>query len=473
MTRFHMLARGHALAVAAALVFACSLTGLSTEGAAKKAKPAAAGNAAQPAAGPQRGQAPSDDDAEQKKQAAAAARQAYDAGLKAFANSKYQSAEELLSTALKGGGLAPTEMAKAFYTRGMAYKKQNKPGQAISDLTSALWLKNGLSGTDRETATAERSEAYKMAGIEDTGKGPERVVVSNPNVASAASAAPVPAAPPPGSIPTANASSAGLSDAAIAQAAASGPHAGTGSPGAVTRQDTTSEAAQDAARARASYASGDENGLQAVASSSVSAGGTAPPATSNSFSLAQPAEAAPTSTASSSPMSTITAVPSTVAGFFSNMFGGGTPAPAAGTTPVSNVTTASTSPSSAEPETSSWSSATVVSDHAAQKPSKHKTQMAAVEPPPAPVAAPSKPGKYKVHIAALRSRAEAEALAQKLVAEHGADLSNHAPTVDEAVIGSMGTFYRVRVGGYASQDEPRGLCNKLRTSGLDCLVVTN
>jgi hypothetical protein len=73
----------------------------------------------------------------------------------------------------------------------------------------------------------------------------------------------------------------------------------------------------------------------------------------------------------------------------------------------------------------------------------------------------------------MRSRADAEALAQRLIAQHGADLDNHVPTVDEAVIGSMGTFYRVRIGGYASQEEPRGLCNKLRTSGLDCLVVTN
>ena len=73
----------------------------------------------------------------------------------------------------------------------------------------------------------------------------------------------------------------------------------------------------------------------------------------------------------------------------------------------------------------------------------------------------------------MRSRAEAEQLAQNLVAQHGADLANHVPTVDEAVIGSMGTFYRVRIGGYASQEEPRGLCNKLRSSGLDCLVVTN
>lgn len=91
------------------------------------------------------------------------------------------------------------------------------------------------------------------------------------------------------------------------------------------------------------------------------------------------------------------------------------------------------------------------------------------EPRPAAVTK----GKFKIHIAALRSRAAAEALAQKLIAQHGAELGNHMPVVDSAVIGSMGTFYRVRIGGYASQAEPRSLCNKLRSSGLDCLVVTN
>jgi cell division septation protein DedD len=110
----------------------------------------------------------------------------------------------------------------------------------------------------------------------------------------------------------------------------------------------------------------------------------------------------------------------------------------------------------------------------ASKASKRPAQTAAVAPAAtAPARAAKTGGKYKVHIAAVRSRDEAEALAQKLVAQHGAELADHAPTVDKAVIGSMGTFYRVRIGGYASQDEPRGLCNKLRTSGLDCLVVTN
>jgi cell division septation protein DedD len=154
-----------------------------------------------------------------------------------------------------------------------------------------------------------------------------------------------------------------------------------------------------------------------------------------------------------------------VTGFFSNIFGGSSSAPAAETQAPAGVTTASTG---AVAETSSWSNATVVNEGDSAKATDKKPQVAA-----AAKSASATKGKYKVHIAAFRSRTEADALAQQLVAQHGADLDNHVPTVDEAVIGSMGTFYRVRVGGYASQEEPRDLCNKLRTSGLDCLVVTN
>jgi cell division septation protein DedD len=73
----------------------------------------------------------------------------------------------------------------------------------------------------------------------------------------------------------------------------------------------------------------------------------------------------------------------------------------------------------------------------------------------------------------VRSRPEAEALAQKLATQQGPALKSRIPVVDEAVIGSMGTFYRVRVGSFANADEPRGVCNTLRSSGFDCLVVTN
>ena len=466
MTQSHRLARDPALAAAVAFAFACVLAGWPSAGEAGKIK-------SNPPHAPQSAPAPASEasqEADQKKQAAAAARQAYDAGLKAFANGKYQPAIDQLSAAVKGGGLSNAEIAKALYTRGAAYKKQNKPGLAISDLTSALWLKNGLTGTDRQKATAERAEAYNMAGLQETGDASERAVVDNPNS-------------------SASSSSAGLSAAAVAQAAASQsqPASASGASGAapaasgpVTRQDAESDAAKDAARARAAYGPVDAGGLQAAAAATVvrSPAESAAPAESagsNTFAMAGPAEASPVAPVAPAPASSST---SSVSGFFSNLFGGGSPPPAPAAPESAAVTTASTA--HAEPETSSWSSSTVVTEgkarprpDMAKKAVKQHTQTAAIAPVAAPIRAAKAVGKYKVHIAALRSREEAEALAQKLVAQHGDDLGTHAPAVDEAVIGSMGTFYRVRIGGYASQDEPRGLCNKLRSSGLDCLVVTN
>jgi tetratricopeptide (TPR) repeat protein len=435
MTELGRLSRGLMQVAAAAFAFAFLFTGALPAFEAGSAKAASKEDARK----------------EQREKAAAAARAAYDAGLKAFAKAKYQSAVDELSKAVKAGSLTNAEMAKALYTRGLAYKKQEKPGLAISDLTSALWLKNGLSADDRKKATAERSEAYKMAGIQDTGEGLERAVVANPNTSTSTSTAT--------SAGTAS-SSAGLSAAAVAQSAAA--HSGSGadddSDGTpqITRQDANSEAAKDAARARAAYGTVHGNGLQAAASATV---------VGNSASADSPKVVTVTPSTSSS-------ITSSVSNFFSNMFGGGTPAPPEASQQPASVTTASTSP--VEPEVSAWSSATSVtgahSEPAAapQKAATHHSRKTAA------TSRKAKPrGKYKVHIAALRSREDAEALAHKLVAQHAADLDNHTPTVDKAVIGSMGTFYRVRIGGYASADEPRSLCNKLRTSGLDCLVVTN
>jgi hypothetical protein len=424
MTQFRKLVRSTRLAAAAGVcAFAATAIVVPSLADAKKAKPAASAQA-----GDESKLSPD----EQKKKAS---RQAYDAGLKDFANGRYQPAIDQFSNALKTGGLSSTEMAKALYTRGIAYKRQKQPGLAISDLTSALWLKNGLSASERETATAERAEAYKMAGIQDTGKGPERVVGA-PISASPATTSQATATPAHGP----NSGSAGLSAAAIAQAAASNGSNESGGA-SVTRQDPSSSAAQDAARARAAYAP--VNSLAAPAASA-------------------PAPATQTTAAAPAPSGSFG---SGVTGFFSNIFGGSASAPPADPQASAGVTTASTG---AVAETSSWTNATVVNEGSSAK-STAKTQKTATAAKPARATK----GKYKIHIAAVRSRAEAESLAQQLVAQHGADLDNHVPTVDEAVIGSMGTFYRVRINGYASQEEPRGVCNKLRTSGLDCLVVTN
>ena len=89
---------------------------------------------------------------------------------------------------------------------------------------------------------------------------------------------------------------------------------------------------------------------------------------------------------------------------------------------------------------------------------------------PAPSTAPS--GKYHVQIAAVRSRSEAYALSVRLLSQYGGEFGSRRPAVKETVIGSMGTFYRVSVGPYASERETAQLCGSLRANGFDCLVIT-
>ncbi|MBS0251075.1 MAG: SPOR domain-containing protein [Proteobacteria bacterium] len=457
MTQFQGLARRVALAATVACVFASTLAVWPSIGEARKAK-AASGPSGPSAQGPQAG-----GDAAQKAAEIEAAKKAYDAGLKAYAAGKFKPSIEQLSVAIASGKLSSPELAKALFTRGRAFKKDNQAGLSISDFTSAIWLKNGLSPDEQKSAIAERSEAYSAAGLPDTGSRPDQRVIGTPAVASApASNVTGNAAPGP------NAGSAGLSAAAVAEAASAQK--------AATSKDATSA---EISRAPVNG----ETTLQSAAAGSV-AESTAKPASSGiagffgwgqSSSAPQPAPAPAAPSTGSSFTQTVSSIPGNVSGFFSNMFGGSSSstsepavAPAAAAPPV-GVTTASTV--AVAPETSSWSSATTVASRAQRESIRPEKASYSREVQPT-AAAPTK-GKFKIHIAALRSKEQADALAQKLIAQHGAELGNHLPVVDSAVIGSMGTFYRVRIGGYASQEEPRSLCNKLRSSGLDCLVVTN
>ena len=44
--------------------------------------------------------------------------------------------------------------------------------------------------------------------------------------------------------------------------------------------------------------------------------------------------------------------------------------------------------------------------------------------------------------------------------------------IEEAVMGNMGTLYRVRLGPFASSKEVDSACPRLRDAGLDCLVLS-
>lgn len=408
---------------------------------------------------------------------AAAAKRSYEGGVKAYNAGRHQNAVDQFNLALRGGGLSSAEMAKGLYYRGLSYKKLNKPGLAISDLTSALWLKNGLSDSDRASAEAARAEAYKAAGVAE-GPAPVAARSGPPEAAPAPAAvgAPAPAPAATAAAPAAPAPAmsnfqpsgqqAASSDGGFPQPLTMGAETAVPPPPRYARSETSGTINQAAALDQPT----------SVASNYVSTGA-APQAAQ-----AQPAlSAAPMAegTGTPAPAPSAGGALAGVSGFFSNLFGGNsTSSP---TQAPSAVATASTHPAPpVTPQTSSWSGGTSMTEGnakkmaAAPKPAAAApVQTAALAPAAAPAAPKVKGGKYKIHVAAVRSRAEAEALAQRLNAEHGKALASRMATVDEATIGSMGKFYRVRVGSYPTADEPRGLCNTLRNSGYDCLVVTN
>ena len=305
----------------------------------------------------------------------AQAQKTIEAAVKLLEAGKATEATHMLSAVLSGGNLPPAIMAKALLYRGIAYRQQKMPAQAIADLTSALWLKGGLAQSDRTDALHQRASAYQEAGLTEGG-------------------------------------------GAITPAV----------PSTARAQTRTASAASGWAAATSS--SGPSSGLAPSSQDEA-----APKQSSSGWSLGNP---------------------------FAGLFGGSsTPAPSP---PPSPPTTASIEPpgranasGAQHPRTSAWSRNTEV----------HGGSGAAA------ASAPARPeGRFRIQLGMVRTQDEAQSLAAKVKREHGPALASREPEVDQAVVGNMGSFYRVRVGPFATQQEGQAACAKLKGSGLDCLVVT-
>jgi tetratricopeptide (TPR) repeat protein len=300
--------------------------------------------------------------AKSKRQDPVEAERAIDAALQQLEAGKSAEAAQALTRVLNGGGLPPAMMAKALLYRGIAYRQQKKPAQAIADLTSALWLKGGLGEADRGDALKQRAAAYQEAGLADSGGS---IAPAVPNTTRGARTA--------------------------------------------------------------------------------SVGGTSP-------------EAAPSAPPSSSGWSNP----------FAGWFGGASPAPSSPPQPGPSTTASIETPpqaraaprSNPQPgtKTSAWSSQTEVrggSGSAGESPAAAKPE-----------------GRFRIQIGMLRTEAEAQALSARVKREHPHALGARETEIDEAVVGNMGSFYRVRIGPFASAQEGQAACAKLKGAGIDCLLVT-
>lgn len=106
---------------------------------------------------------------------------------------------------------------------------------------------------------------------------------------------------------------------------------------------------------------------------------------------------------------------------------------------------------------------------------------AATTPTPASVAAKPAPavaaaggdalsGSHLVQVGAFRSQGEADGQWAKMQGKLGAFLDGKAKDVEVADLGSKGTFYRLRVGPFASADDAKTYCAGLKERGTDCLI---
>jgi hypothetical protein len=497
------------------------------------------------AAGDATAQAKKKDDGAAKAAAAEKAAQvqsAYAAGAKAFEAGDMVGAEQGLSSALAGGGLPNSQMARALYLRGSVYRRTGRPAQAISDLTTAVWLKGGLSEADKAKATEERQLAYREAGLGDTPPPIGAAPLDGPKTASPGAPAAAPGAQvvqvtqqsfwsgismPSISIPSLTGSPEPAQTAA-AVAPGQTPPAQTSQPsgfwsflpslGGASPPADAAAGASDPAFATTTIAAGSDSGAPAlgyaadatlVAESAPSSSWDTQTAQAAAAAPAQPQQTVasyvppPGQDAYSPPPAAATPAPApaasdgassgigaafagtgqAVTGFFSNMFGGGSQATAPGESAA--LTTGSTEGGSATwgPETTVVTSQTssmiqrTPESPPASTPADGPlpwTSASTAAPAPAPVqvASTGRGGAYKLQVAAVRSRDEADRLAQSLRSYPAVRDGIVTAEVDETVIGSMGTFYRVRLGPYADAKEPGQLCKTLKPQGFDCLVVT-
>jgi sporulation related protein len=391
--------------VAAVLGLASAFsTGALAAGKAADDKAAAAGDQAE--AGAQAPQATA-----KKKHDPADAQRAVEHAAKLIDAGKTEQAVQALSTTLAGGNLPPSIMARALFLRGIAYRQQKKPAQAIADFTSALWLKGGLSESDRADSLRQRTAAYQEAGLSQSGE---------------------------------------IAPAAGASAKEPRPKAAAPWSNGTT---TSAPPAQTAA-------------LNQEPSAPASGGGW---------------------------------------DLFANLFGGsgsafagqpaaGAAAPPADAAKILNAesSTAERAPPPRRAQASGWARQTQVEGERPPRvetgaiagkeeaPRRQAALPAAAatankeEVPQRQAALPEagkKGGHIRIQIAAVRTQAEAQALAAKVMREHAATLAAREPQIDQTVMGNMGSFYRVLIGPFASAQETQGVCAKLKGAGLDCLVT--
>ena len=375
--------------------------------------------------------------------------QAQDAGLKNGAASlnsgNYNAALRELSAAVNDRKSSKGQAAKALYLRGVAYRKLNQPGRAVSDLGAAIWL--GLSSSDKVKALVNKGLAYRAAGLSSQSDAEftrARSASSSNTVQRLISE--------DGGVGTATADSVEISSSGQSQQGESfwtswipsfgGSATPRPKPGAPTPPPAAAAEPSSTRTAAAAPASGwDAQVSDGPPKKSSSGVGRWFESITGDSSASAPIPAAPSST-------TTTAAPRTTAAPKATV------APPTAASWAANTDTQKVASKSSGGGIGRWFGGSSSSKSSA----------------PAPAAAPAG-GGYRVQLANSRSQADAKAL-WKQVQGKNSQLASVQPQIEKVDIGSFGTFYSLKVGPYASQSQSTKVCNALKRSGTDCSIVS-
>jgi hypothetical protein len=94
-------------------------------------------------------------------------------------------------------------------------------------------------------------------------------------------------------------------------------------------------------------------------------------------------------------------------------------------------------------------------------------------PSVAPPAANANIGAFLVQIASYRDQASAAEAWHKLGAKHSDLVSSLTPDFQTADVPGKGTYYRLRLGPFATQADAIAMCSALKARKQECLVVKN
>jgi tetratricopeptide (TPR) repeat protein len=375
---------------------------------------------------------------------------AQDAGLKngaaSLAAGKYDAAVRQLSATINADNASPSDAARALYLRGIAYRKMGEPARAVADLGAAIWL--GLPQDDKIKALVNRGLAYKAAGL---GKEAEAELAAARSIGGSSAV-----------------------DNLIAEGG--GAPAGAAAIAAFATEVTPGDGGAATATGRPR--------LEPVPDFSTSVSGGAPP----------PSEPPPTRTANAAPGSWSTSVadeaqPASNAGggnrltrWFGSLTDSSSESPGPAPVPAPAPAQAAPPPKpSAPPEaaaSSSWSTSTEAEQAApsgggesGSRWSRLWGRTAEADPTaqPAPAAAPSSGGAYRLQLATSRSEAEAQALWKTVSKNQGLGGVGH--DIERVEIGSFGTFYALRIGPFPDKAESLKVCNALKRTGIDCSLA--